>query len=53
MTDLELLKKHEPLVGKIGRLNSEQFYLRFVNKSLNDSDTWVGWGGLSSVRWVI
>ncbi|MBI5824666.1 MAG: hypothetical protein HZB18_11605 [Chloroflexi bacterium] len=40
---------HEPLVDKIGRLGSGQYYLRFVNKPLNDSDAWVWWGGLSFV----
>lgn len=40
---------HEPLVGRIGHLNSGQYYLRFVNKPLNDSDAWIWWGGLSLV----
>ncbi|MCA1900150.1 MAG: hypothetical protein LDL50_05515, partial [Chloroflexi bacterium] len=31
----------EPLEKRIGKLKSEQFYLRFVNKPLNDSDAWV------------
>ena len=31
---------HEPLITRIGRLKSEQFYLRFVNKPLNNSDVW-------------
>lgn len=38
---------HEPLVDKVGGLKSEQYYLRFVNKPLNDSDAWAWWGGLS------
>lgn len=38
---------HEPLVDKISKLGSGQYYLRFVNKPLNDSDAWVWWGGLS------
>jgi hypothetical protein len=38
----------EPLIERIGRLKSEQFYLRFVNKALNDSDAWV-WLGILSV----
>ena len=38
---------NEPLIDKIGRLSSEQYYLRFVNKPLNDSDAWVWWGALS------
>jgi hypothetical protein len=40
---------HEPLIIRIGRLKSEQFYLRFVNKPLNDSDAWVWWAILSAV----
>lgn len=38
---------HEPLITRIGRLQSEQYYLRFVNKPLNDADAWVWWGALS------
>jgi hypothetical protein len=38
---------HEPLIERIGKLKSEQFYLRFVNKPLNDSDAWVWWVILS------
>lgn len=45
---LELLAHlHEPLISRIGKLQSEQFYLRFVNKPLNDSDAWVWWVILS------
>ncbi|MBI5965422.1 MAG: hypothetical protein HY863_18250, partial [Chloroflexi bacterium] len=40
---------HEPLVRRIGKLKSEQFYLRFINKPLNDSDAWVWWGALSAL----
>lgn len=29
-----------PMAHRLGRLKSEQFYLRFVNKPLNDSDAW-------------
>ena len=32
---------NDPLIKRLGRLKSEQFYLRFVNKPLNDSDAWV------------
>jgi hypothetical protein len=35
---------NEPLVDRIGRLNSEQYYLRFMNDPLSDSDAWVWWG---------
>lgn len=37
----------EPLINRIGKLNSEEFYLRFINKPLNDSDAWVWWIVLS------
>lgn len=40
---------HEPLLTRIGRLKSEQFYLRFVNKPLNDSDAWVALALLSAL----
>ncbi|MBL8050747.1 MAG: hypothetical protein JNM46_05945 [Anaerolineales bacterium] len=43
---------NEPLIYKIGRLNSEQFFLRFVNKPLNDFDAWIWLGGLSLVGWI-
>ena len=43
---------HEPLVTRIGRLQSEQYYLRFVNKPLNDADAWVWWGALSVIGMV-
>lgn len=38
---------NEPLIYKIGRLNSDQFFLRFVNKPLYDFDAWIWWGALS------
>ncbi len=38
---------NEPLAARIGKLQSEQHYLRFVNKPLNDSDAWVWWSVLS------
>jgi hypothetical protein len=40
---------HEPLNIRIGKFESGQHYLRFVNKPLNDSDAWVWWGALSLV----
>src|SRR5688572_29974298 len=40
---------NEPLIYKIGRLSSEQYFLRFVNKPLNDFDAWIWLGGLSLV----
>jgi len=35
------------VLERIGRLRSEQYYLRFVNDPLSDSDAWVWWGILS------
>jgi hypothetical protein len=47
---LELLSHHgEPLIMRMGKLKSEQFYLRFVNKALNDSDAWVWLAVLSGL----
>ena len=40
---------HEPLTTRIGKLQSGEYYLRFVNDPLIDSDIWVGWGILSTV----
>ncbi|MBK8417407.1 hypothetical protein [Candidatus Villigracilis saccharophilus] len=39
----------EPMPSRIGKLKSEQFYLRFVNKPLNDSDAWLWWAALSII----
>jgi hypothetical protein len=50
---VEFLSHHgEPLIVRMGRLKSEQFYLRFVNKALNDSDAWVALATLSVVSIV-
>jgi hypothetical protein len=50
---LEFLSHHgEPLITRMGRLKSEQFYLRFVNKALNDSDAWV-WLAVLSVLGLV
>lgn len=50
---VEFLSHHtEPLVTRIGRLKNEQFYLRFVNKALNDSDAWV-WLAILSVAGTV
>jgi len=40
---------HEPLVIRIGRLQSEQYYLRFINQPINDADAWVWWGVVSAI----
>ncbi|RJP55463.1 MAG: DUF3995 domain-containing protein [Anaerolineaceae bacterium] len=34
---------NEPLIHKIGSLKSEQYFLRFVNRPLNDFDAWIWW----------
>jgi hypothetical protein len=39
----------DTLTKRIGNLQSEQYYLRFVNDPLGDSDAWVWWGALSAV----
>jgi hypothetical protein len=31
----------DPLITRMGRLKSSQFYLRFINEPLNNSDAWV------------
>ena len=38
----------EPLVTRIGKLSGGEYYLRFVNDPLIDSDIWVWWGLLSA-----
>jgi hypothetical protein len=37
----------ETLLQRIGKLESEQYYLRYVNNPLRDSDAWVWWGATS------
>lgn len=39
---------HEPMVMRIGKLQSGEFFLRFVNDPLIDNDIWAGWGILSA-----
>ena len=39
----------DPLNQRIGKLESGQHYLRFVNNPLSDSDAWVWWGILSAL----
>src|SRR5687768_17482043 len=39
-----LSHSHEPLVTRIGKLESGEYFLRFVNDPLIDSDIWVWWG---------
>ena len=38
----------ESLVTRIGKLQSGEYYLRFVNDPLIDSDIWIWWGALST-----
>jgi hypothetical protein len=51
----------EPLITRVGKLSGGEYYLRFVNDPLIDSDIWVWWGLLSAAavgagwlfnRWV-
>ncbi|HET9910133.1 MAG TPA: hypothetical protein VFQ23_26045 [Anaerolineales bacterium] len=43
---------NEPLVKRLGKLESGEYFLRFVNDPLIDSDIWVWWGVLSSAAAV-
>lgn len=43
-----LFNLHEPLVTRLGKLFSGEYYLRFINDPLIDSDIWVWWGILSA-----
>jgi hypothetical protein len=38
----------EALITRIGKLQSGEYYLRFVNDPLIDSDIWVWWGAVSA-----
>jgi hypothetical protein len=40
---------NEPLATRIGKLYSGEYYLRFVNDPLIDSDIWVWWAVLSGL----
>ena len=48
----ELLHLNEPVRTRIGKLHGGEYFLRFVNDPLIDSDIWVGWGALSIVAAV-
>lgn len=39
----------QTMPARLGKLHSEQFYLRFVNNPLSDSDAWVWWAALSAI----
>lgn len=40
---------NDPLIERIGKLQSGEYYLRFVNDPLIDSDIWAWWGVLSVI----
>src|SRR5687768_10791311 len=40
---------NEPLFTMLGKLESGEYFLRFVNDPLIDSDIWVWWGILSTI----
>ncbi len=40
---------HESLITRIGKLESGEYFLRFVNDPLFDSDIWVWWGVSSAL----
>jgi len=44
-----LLHLNEPVKTRIGKLQSGEYFLRFVNDPLIDSDIWKWWGILSTV----
>ena len=47
---VELLSNlNEPITTLLGKLESGEYFLRFVNDPLIDSDIWVWWGALSAV----
>jgi hypothetical protein len=48
----ELLHLNEPVRTRIGKLQSGEYYLRFVNDPLIDSDIWKWWAALSVMALV-
>jgi len=44
---------NEAPAARIGKLHSGEYYLRFVNEPLIDSDVWVWWGALSAAASAI
>jgi len=46
------LHRNEPLAMRIGKLYGGEYYLRFVNDPLIDSDIWVWWGILSAAALI-
>ena len=50
---VEIVKhSDEALPNRIGKLQSDQYFLRFVNDPLSDSDAWVWWGVISALSAV-
>jgi hypothetical protein len=45
----ELLHLSDPVRTRIGKLHSGDYFLRFINDPLIDSDVWVWWGVLSII----
>src|SRR5512138_3752020 len=43
----------EPLVTRIGKLPGSEYFLRFVNDPLIDSDVWVWWAIASALIIVV
>ena len=43
---------HEPLATRVGKLESAEYFLRFVNDPLIASDAWVWWGTASVLMTV-
>jgi len=48
----ELLHLNEPVRTRIGKLYSGEYFLRFINDPLIDSDIWIWWGVLSVITAV-
>src|SRR5215212_9931059 len=44
-----LSHSNEPLVTRLGKLESAEYFLRFVNDPLIDSDVWLWWGIASAL----
>lgn len=44
---------NEPLSKRIGKLQSGEYFLRFINDPLIDSDIWIWWGVLSVIALVV
>jgi hypothetical protein len=47
-----LLHLNDPLKTRLGKLQSGEYFLRFVNDPLIDSDIWKWWGALSVIALI-